>query len=75
MNLKEEFKKLCKEEGLDLAEEVIAKVAKVGFLFAMLALPRFHPILSAIAAPVLKFVKPKVMALIDKIDGEDDEGR
>jgi len=61
-----------KKEGLDIAEDALAGVVKALFR----AIPRILPVsVAAVVAAVLISVEPTVLALVDKLDGQDDEGR
>ena len=77
MDLKKEIMAEIKAEGLDAIEDVLAKFAKIGFSiskkYAMHLAVR-KPML-AILAPLITVVEAPIMGFIDKLDGEDDEGR
>jgi len=61
-----------KVEGIDLAEDMVAGAVKAIFR----AVPKLLPAaLAPIVAGVLLAAEPAVLALVDKIDGEDDPGR
>lgn len=74
-NTKKELVELLKSEGIDVAEETVALVVKTAFTVAKVVLPKAAPQVAVFAVPILGLVEPQVMALIDKIDGEDDPGR
>ncbi len=70
--LKNEIKEIFKKEGLDVAEEVVLKFAKVSFKVLPKILEATPNKLDDLLIPVLKTVEPKVLAAIDKIDGVED---
>lgn len=61
-----------KAEGIDLAEDLVAGAVKAIFR----AIPKLLPVsLAPVAAGVLASLEPTVLALVDKLDGEDDADR
>jgi hypothetical protein len=73
-----DFKKLVdklKAKGLDLGEEAVAIIVGESFdWFAEEGVKSGNGIVKTIAA-ISPVAKPIVLAEVDKIDGEDDEGR
>lgn len=74
-DLKKTLLEELKKEGLNIAEDAAVGAVKAVFK----ALPRV--VLASenkfddLLIPILGVVEPKVLELLDKIDGEDDEGR
>jgi hypothetical protein len=62
-----------KAEGLDIAEDAVIKLVKA----IMLALPAFFVATpnktDDVAIPILPFLLPPLIKLIDQIDGKDDQ--
>lgn len=73
--IKKEIIDIAKAEGLDAAEDVVFVLAKTIFAVTKTILPKVNPAVAAFVVPILALVEPKVYEYIDKIDGEDDEGR
>lgn len=77
--IKDEIKKevvaIAKGEGLNVVEETAVSAVKVGFKVIKVVLPKVSPLLSGVLVPAIEFIEPNILALLDKIDGEDDAGR
>ncbi len=73
--IKDEITKTLKEKGLDVGEEAAVMVVKAMFALMILLIPKVSAGLGVIVAPIVAIVEPQVLAMLDKIDGEDDEGR
>lgn len=71
---KKEIVKVLKEEGLDITEEAAVAAVRGTIRLLGILLPKISNGLGAIAAPLLVYAEPLILAQIDKIDGEDDEG-
>lgn len=67
---KAEISAILKSEGLDLAEENVKVIAKVGIKVLGIVLPKVNPMIAGIVLPILTLVEPKLLALIDEIDGK-----
>lgn len=67
---KVEIEALLKSEGLDLAEENVKVIAKVGIKILGIALPKVNPMIAGIVLPILQLIEPKLLELIDGIDGK-----
>ena len=64
-----------KKEGLDIAEEAAVAAARAIIrVLPMIALKTENKI-DDMFVPVLTIMEPKIMEMLDKIDGEDDPGR
>lgn len=64
-----------KKEGINLAEDAVAGIVKAVFRAipkVVLATPNS---VDDLLVPVLAVVEPKVLELVDKLDGEDDADR
>lgn len=72
--LKNELLEIAKADGLDIAEETLVALTRVVFKIIKVAVPKVSKGLGSIIVPLVDAVEPKVLALIDKIDGEDDAG-
>ena len=64
-----------KKEGIDLAEELVAGAVKAVFKAIPKIVLATENKVDDLLVPVLAVVEPKVLELVDKIDGEDDAGR
>lgn len=71
---KKEIVKVLKEEGLDIGEEAAVAAVRATFKLLGILLPKVSNGLGAIAAPLLLYAQPLILDMLDKIDGEDDEG-
>lgn len=65
---------ILKTEGLDIAEDMAVQAIKGAFKLIGEMLPKVHPMLSLVVSPMLNELQPMLLAIIDKIDGEDDPG-
>lgn len=74
-DLKKEIIAICKAEGMDVAEEAAVMAVNTAFSILQIVVPKVSVGAGAIVVPMIEVVKPKVMELLDKIDGEDDPGR
>lgn len=72
MSLKDEILEELKDEGLDVAEDSVVSAVRAAFRITRKFLPRISGGLGAIIGPMLDYAEPKVLALVDTIDGEDD---
>ena len=70
--LKKELLEIAKSEGLDIAEETLVALTRVVFKIIKTAVPKVSFGLGSIIVPLVDTIEPKVLALIDKLDGEDD---
>lgn len=74
-----DVKKLIIEElknaGLDIAEETAVLTVKTIFAVLPKIIMATENKFDDLALPVLMVIQPKIMELLDKIDGKDDEGR
>jgi len=61
-----------KEEGLDVAEELAVNALRAAFKLIRNVAPKAGPDIGFIVNTVLTYAEPKLLALIDRIDGEDD---
>lgn len=69
---KKEITDILKAEGLDLAEDMAVQAVRVAFRIMIAVVPKVSNGLGAIIGPLVQIVEPQVLALLDKIDGEDD---
>ena len=70
MGFNETLKLKLKEKGLDLAEEVAEDIVVSVFETAEEVIKESSNKVDDLFLPVIGLVKPKVLGLIDKIDGE-----
>lgn len=73
--LKDEINETLSSAGMDVAEEAAVMVVEAAFALMALLIPKVSNGLGAIIVPMIAIVKPRVLEMLDKIDGEDDEGR
>jgi hypothetical protein len=66
---------ILKEHGLDVAEEMTAQIVKATFKILPVIAKSTPNKFDDLLIPVLSVLEPKVLALVDKIDGEDDPDR
>jgi len=72
---KELVKAALKAKGLDIAEEALAATVKGAFDVLEAIVPVFSAGLGAVVPSIRGVVEKPLLAAIDKIDGNDDEGR
>jgi len=70
-----EFIEFLKAEGLDMLEDDVARFVNAGFKFGSAKLLASDNSIMMAIGGMLPLIKPVVMAGVDLIDGEDDEGR
>lgn len=73
--LKKQIAELFKVRGLDVAEDMAVLAVTAAFDLLILIIPKVSAGLGAIIVPMVEIVKPKVLELLDAIDGKDDPGR
>lgn len=71
---KSEVMGVLKSEGLDVAEDMAVQAVKAAFKILILLAPKVSQTAGAIIAPMLAVLEPRILALLDGIDGEDDPG-
>lgn len=71
---KTEVVEVLKTEGLDVAEDMAVNAVKAAFKILILLAPKVSQTAGAIIAPMLAVLEPRILELLDKIDGEDDPG-
>lgn len=71
---KSEVMGVLKSEGLDVAEDMAVNAVKAAFKILILLAPKVSQTAGAIIAPMLAVLEPRILELLDKIDGEDDPG-
>jgi hypothetical protein len=71
---KTEITDLLKDNGLDLAEDMAVTAVKSAFKILLVIVPKVSTGLGAIIGPMIELIEPKVLAMLDAIDGKDDEG-
>lgn len=64
-----------KERGLDVAEEALAATVKSSFDLLEVIIPIFSAGLGAVVPSIRNVIEQPILAAVDKIDGQDDEGR
>ena len=64
-----------KKEGMDVAEEAAVLAVKALFKVAPKAAAMTENKYDDLLVPVIAVLEPKIMEMLDGIDGEDDEGR
>lgn len=69
---KTEVVEVLKTEGLDVAEDMAVNAVKAAFKILILLAPKVSQTAGAIIAPMLAVLEPRILELLDKIDGEDD---
>ena len=73
--LKEEIVTTAKLYGLDVAEEGAVMLVEAVFALMLLLAPKVSKGLGALLPGMISYIKPFIMAQLDKIDGVDDPGR
>lgn len=63
---------VLKSEGMDIAEDMAVQAVKSAFKILILLAPKVSQTAGAIIAPMLAVLEPRILELLDKIDGEDD---
>lgn len=71
---KTEVVTVLKSEGLDVAEDMAVKAVRAAFKILILLAPKVSQTAGAIIGPLLAVLEPRILELLDKIDGEDDPG-
>jgi len=70
MSVKDKVLNILKDEGLDLAEDAAEKVVKAGFKIGKLLISESENKVDDLLLPLFDLVEPRVLELVDKIDGE-----
>lgn len=70
---KKEILETLKVEGLDIAEDLAVVAVRSAFALIKLLVPKISSTGGAMASAMLAIVEPKILELLDKIDGEDDK--
>lgn len=73
--LKKEVLEIMKGKGLDVAEDAAVMAVEAAFALMIALVPKVSNGLGGIIVPIIAIIKPKILAILDEIDGEDDEGR
>lgn len=71
---KTEVVTVLKSEGLDVAEDMAVQAVKAAFKILAALAPKVSQTAGAIIGPLLAVLEPRILELLDKIDGEDDPG-
>lgn len=69
--MQKEITEILKKEGLDIAEEEAVRVVNAAFEIMVLILPKVSETAGVIIGPMIMVLKPRILALLDKIDGQD----
>jgi len=69
---KSEVMGVLKSEGLDVAEDMAVNAVRAAFKILIMLAPKVSQTAGAIIAPMLAVLEPRILELLDKIDGEDD---
>ena len=72
MSLKEELLELLKDKGLDIAEEALKDLVEGVFEILPVLVSKTENTYDDLLVPMLGLIKPKILEMIDKIDGEVD---
>lgn len=72
--LKNEILATLKDKGLDVAEDAAVMATRAAFALMALLVPKVSKGLGSIIGPLIMIVEPKILELLDAIDGEDDPG-
>ena len=70
--IKKEIVMIGKAEGLEIIEDTAVAAVKSSFKIVKIILPKVSIAVAAILVPILELVEPKILAMLDKIDGIDD---
>jgi hypothetical protein len=73
--VKEEIVTTAKLYGLDIAEEGAVMLVEAAFALMILLAPKVSKGLGALLPGLIDYIRPYIMAMLDKIDGTDDPGR
>lgn len=65
---------IFKQEGLMVAEDMAVNAVKAAFRILEIVVPKVSTGLGYIVIEVMKRYEPKILAMLDKIDGVDDPG-
>jgi len=68
----EDIGEILKEEGLEIAEDTVAAMVKATFRILPLLAKKTSNKYDDLLIPVLAVIEPKVLEMVDKIDGKDD---
>jgi hypothetical protein len=71
--IKKELVEKLKSEGFEIAEDAVLKLFKVLYPFATALVLATPNKIDDVLVPILAVLEPKIIALIDKIDGEVDQ--
>jgi hypothetical protein len=73
--LKKEINEIARNKGLNVAEDASVLLVEAAFALLATLVPKVSFGLGGIIIPIIAIVKPKILEMLDEIDGEDDEGR
>lgn len=62
---------ILKNQGLDIAEATAVQAVKAAFSLMLLLVPKISKGLGQIIIPLVMYAEAEVLALVDKIDGQD----
>lgn len=71
---KKDITDIFKAEGLDVAEDMAVAATRAVFKLITVMVPQVSFGLGSIILPLVNAVEPKILTMLDKIDGEDDPG-
>jgi hypothetical protein len=70
--IKKELVEKLKEEGFEIAEDVVLKLFKILYPFASALVLATPNKIDDVLIPILAVIEPQILKLIDKIDGKQD---
>lgn len=68
---KEEILDLCKEKGIEIAEETAVSTVRKAFDIIEALAPRVSIGVGAMIPALRSIIEPPILAVLDKIDGKD----
>jgi hypothetical protein len=63
---------IFKEEGLMVAEDMAVNAVKAVLRIVEMVVPKVSTGLGLAIGPLIRIYEPKILAMLDKIDGQDD---
>lgn len=69
--LKKEILETLKVEGLDIAEDMAVMAVRGAFALIKVLAPKISATGGAMAIAMIAVLEPKILSLIDEIDGKD----
>lgn len=69
--LKKEFKEMAKAKGLDMAEDALKELLELALEMLPKLAAKTDNKIDDMVVPLLAMIKPQLLVMIDKLDGEE----